>query len=614
MIDLSACDWATLRSDPEVRRCIDEHKQAENQPRRLCWKCLGWGLAGAFATWFGLLVDNYSQATALACGSAVAVVALLLFRGWKPGAGFALERSLCLAVASRAGMLFNGYATAGAVHRVAPFLFGEVGNAFADDLFGEADGARLRSSTYFATGSLNRRIYTVRRGAQRSGDDEEEAEWPYREEQARVVTVLFSRGIGFDLGTAGLRFEQLKFDDPDLADTIDVYSTDPGVALGLLEDARLRQLLLETARAGELRFYLDPGRAVLATTDPVRSAAERWRDMPVEGRARAIIEAYCTCLARLQTLSAVLGNGDTALASDADDARPSQVGHRGEEPSDFWSDPANRETIEAFGRKRRRAWRIVAMRLLFGGICAAVTFAYFQPPAGAPIAGLVLALAVVAVVTWLATRGRVRRVHYELEGWLIATLARRAGLDFVDDEFEPPDLGSSRFGDLGKTRLLGLAYAATGALRGAGTYAAIGDRPGRFYRIRRRGQPPGTILINLTWSKAAGEDRDQMFGRVDMTADRAFAWRFAVEATDLEAATALLGDAGLRQLLLTMAVRGHVSGFIDSKEAILFGPDPLQPLIPIRLRALSIEGVARLIVDRFETILGTLRQLNAHLS
>ena len=338
MIDLAASDWPSLMSDPEFRNRLERSEQPPSAPRRRCWKCLWNGIGISLITWFGFLVDGYSQPVAAFWGMAALAVTLLLFRGWAPPARhLRLERWLFPAIARKAGLFFVDYTSAGAVRSVAPFLFGDVGNVRGEDLVGQADGSALRCSTYHATGKVKKRIYSVGRGDRvETADDEEDDEpgpgrFGLRGEPSEVVVIL-SRGLPFDLLAGSHQFDRVTIDPGPLDDAFDIYATAPGYARALIADPRLRSLLLEMAGEGELRFYADPLKAVVAGPDAVAQAARRTRGLPVEARARALAAAFRDCLIRLAALTELLGGrpGEAASALPAgevpDGAPPASAG------------------------------------------------------------------------------------------------------------------------------------------------------------------------------------------------------------------------------------------------------------------------------------------------
>lgn len=281
----------------------------------------------------------------------------------------------------------------------------------------------------------------------------------------------------------------------------------------------------------------------------------------------------------------------------------------------LWEDPEFRDEVAGFEARRKAAAKASWVRPCIGSALALAVFIAFRPDPGEFPVGIAIVVLTILAITWAASRNVVRRTDREMEGRLVAAMARHGGFEFLKDYFSPPGLTTEMEGLLGgveKRRFICLVSAIDGPMAGASTYALEGSPARRFYKVRRGRHGEGTILI-FPRATRFGPDFDRSwFQPIDMGDDPGFARRFEVYASVPGEAGSTLSPA-LQGLLAAMAEHGPVRAFIGPELALVVGPDPLRSR-KAAARSASAEEVAQAIVRQFGAILGTLRDLRAQLA
>jgi hypothetical protein len=291
------------------------------------------------------------------------------------------------------------------------------------------------------------------------------------------------------------------------------------------------------------------------------------------------------------------------------------------------ADPAIGERLSATEGERQAAVRQFLLRGV-AGLAAAAVAAIFLYESGWEKSAF-FAFVVIAVAAGIAAFLPLNAAKERLKHPVLAELGRRAGLDYLPSDFEPPALASAcdlLFGRMGfssetysdlfngkdeEGRGLAVYEACLQRRAGKNSYVVFS---GQMYAVQRRPGAVGeTVIVPdrklLNFWKPASE-----LERVRIEGDPRFEDRFEVYSTHPLEARELLFDSAFRARLLELREEGRVWLYAGPDEALVAvggGEDRFEPGSMLRYR--PGEDRLKLMFDDVCASLGLLRELKAKL-
>ncbi|HEX2762872.1 MAG TPA: DUF3137 domain-containing protein [Allosphingosinicella sp.] len=290
------------------------------------------------------------------------------------------------------------------------------------------------------------------------------------------------------------------------------------------------------------------------------------------------------------------------------------------------SDPAVQERINSFETERSEAARKFWTRGAIGTALAIGAVVTLTMSGWDVAAWIVFALFLVGAI-WGAL-SPLLAAKEAMKNPVLEAVAKRAGMEYLPNGFEPPVFGSAYrllFGSgFSSATYTDLFNGADEEGRGFAFYEANLQRrsgknthtvfSGQIYAIQRRpGHSGHTVIVPdrkiFNFWKPASD-----MVRVKIPGDDAFERRFEVYSTAEMEARQLLFDTALRQRLLELRKGGRVYVYLDPEEALVAvsGKDRFEPGNMLR----RVPGTER-VRTMFEDVcaaLGLLRELKAKLS
>lgn len=292
---------------------------------------------------------------------------------------------------------------------------------------------------------------------------------------------------------------------------------------------------------------------------------------------------------------------------------------------DICNDPSVREQLGSLETNRSAAVRRFWTWLLLSVVLAVAAAVSLSSAGWVPLAFMA---AILFLLLGIAIAfSSLSKVSEGLKQPVLAALAARAGMDYLEKGFSPPAYPEARkalFGSrLNRESFTDLFHGKDEEGRNLAVYEAfLGRRSGRsehivfrgqIYAIERRPGSGATIVIvpdrglfNF-FKPAAGLER------VKIESDPEFEKKFEVYATSEMEARQLLFDTAFRQRLLQLSQKGHVFVHVGASDALVAatGLDRFEPGSMLRSR--PGDDRVRAMVDDVCAALATLSALKVKL-
>ncbi|HEX8483335.1 MAG TPA: DUF3137 domain-containing protein [Allosphingosinicella sp.] len=283
-----------------------------------------------------------------------------------------------------------------------------------------------------------------------------------------------------------------------------------------------------------------------------------------------------------------------------------------------------RERIGALEGERKAAVRKLWLRGSIGLALAAAALATLLNAGWEVVAIIIFVIFLIGTI--IAAAGPLMAAKEGLKHPVLEEVAKRAGMEYLPVDFDPPAFGAARllFGGATSRSFTDLFHGKDEEGHGYAVYEACLQRragksnviifQGQLYGIQRRpGRSSGiTVLLPdrklFNFFKPASD-----MERVRIEGDEAFEKKFEVYSTAPLEARQLLFDSDLRRRLLQLREQGRVYVALSPEEALVgtWGKDRFEP--GSMLRSKPGEERARLMFDDVCASLELLRELKAKL-